>query len=211
MKTKTSLLAVLVAMASSATVMAQVYSLNVVGYVNKTIPAGFSLVANPLNTTNNTLSSIFANPPVNSAVYRFVGGSYQISTFALDDDNNLNWDNNFVLAPGEGFWIFNSGAAFTNTFVGEVAQGSLTNAVPAGFSLKGSSVPQVADLNSQNYPAQVNDAVYFFRNGTYAISTYALDDDNNLNWDSNPTPEIAEGFWVYNASASKEWVRSFTP
>ena len=38
--------------------MAQVYSLNAVGYINVTIPPGFSIVANQLNTTNNNLSPL---------------------------------------------------------------------------------------------------------------------------------------------------------
>ena len=63
MRTKTLILAAALTAAGLASSLAQsnVYSLNVVGYVNKTLTGGslFSVVNNPLNTTNNTLAGIF--------------------------------------------------------------------------------------------------------------------------------------------------------
>jgi len=58
MRTKTLLLSGVVAALTSASLMAQVYSLNAVGYINVTIPPGFSIVANQLNTTNNNISPL---------------------------------------------------------------------------------------------------------------------------------------------------------
>ena len=62
MRTKVLLCAAALA-ASLASSMAQnVYSLNVVGYYNVTIPQnGLYMIANQLNTTNNTLDNVFAN------------------------------------------------------------------------------------------------------------------------------------------------------
>jgi hypothetical protein len=210
MRTKTLLLTAALSVATVATSMADVFSVNVVGYVNTTVPPGFSIINNPLNTTNNTLSSLLPNPPANTTIYKF-NGSYQIANFALDDNNNLSWDNNLTLAPGEGAWIRNP--ASTNvvlTFVGEVLQGVQTNAIPAGFSLKGSIVPQAGQLDTAlGYPPSANDTIYLYRNGTYKICNYALDDNNNLNWDNIPDPAVGEGFWI-RTPAAKEWVRTFT-
>jgi hypothetical protein len=63
MRTKALLLAAAFAAAGVATSVAQVYSVNAVGYVNVTLPPGFSLVSNPLNagTGNNTVSKLFSN------------------------------------------------------------------------------------------------------------------------------------------------------
>ena len=48
MRTKTLLLTAALSAAGIATSMAQVYSANAVGYVNKLIPTGFSMIANPV-------------------------------------------------------------------------------------------------------------------------------------------------------------------
>ena len=41
-----------------------------------------------------------------------------------------------TLAPGEGFWLnWPEAAPGTITFVGDVMQGTLTNPVPAGYSI----------------------------------------------------------------------------
>ena len=67
MRTKTTLVAAAILAAGIASSMAQanVYSLNVVGYVNVTVQGGgaYNLIANPLNnTTGNTLTNIFSGP-----------------------------------------------------------------------------------------------------------------------------------------------------
>src|SRR6185369_17551314 len=56
--------AILAAGIASSMAQSNVYSLNVVGYVNRTFVGGglFSLTANPLNTTNNTLGGVFGLP-----------------------------------------------------------------------------------------------------------------------------------------------------
>ena len=44
--------------------MAQVFSVNAVGYVNKTIPAnGFAMISNPLKAADNTIDKLFAGVP----------------------------------------------------------------------------------------------------------------------------------------------------
>ena len=211
MKTKTLVLTALLSMAGAAATMAQsVYSLNAVGYVNVTVPSNFSILANPLNAGTNTLTKLIPNAPINSTIYLFRGG-YQISTFGPDDDNNNVWQPDFTVAPGEGFWFKNTGAAFTNTFVGEVPQGSLSNAVPANFSIRSSVVPQSGDLTAVlGYPATVNDIAYFFRNGSYQICTFGPDDDNNNVWQPSAVPNVGEGFWIYNTGGAKTWVRNFS-
>src|SRR5688500_4600203 len=62
MRTKTLLLTAALSAAGIATSMAQVYSVNAVGYVNTQLVPGFSLVSNPLNnTTGNTIQNLFGN------------------------------------------------------------------------------------------------------------------------------------------------------
>ena len=76
MRTKTLLLSGVVAALSSASLMAQVYSLNAVGYINVTCPPGFSIIANQLNTGNNVITNLFTVPSNGSqdfdTIYKFV-------------------------------------------------------------------------------------------------------------------------------------------
>jgi hypothetical protein len=213
MKTKTSILAALVAMAGSASLMAQVYSLNVVGYVNTTLPAGFSIISNPLNASTNKLSTLFPSPPLNSQVYRFGSGGYALSSYSFDDNDVLSWSVDFEINPGEGFWFRNPGAAITNTFVGEVPQGTLVNPIPANFSLRSSIVPQSAAMTATlNYVPNLGDIVYLFRSGAYTRYDYALNDDDVAVWaPSEPVPNVGEGFWIFNSTGAKNWTRTFNP
>src|SRR5438046_1261359 len=61
MRTKALLLADAFAAAGVATSMAQIYSVNAVGYVNVTLDAGFNMVSNPLNAADNTVGGLFKN------------------------------------------------------------------------------------------------------------------------------------------------------
>src|SRR5947207_7701785 len=147
MRTKALLCAAaLAAGAVSSMAQSNVYSLNVVGYVNASIAGGgtsgkFQMIANPLNTTNNTVASLLPAPPDGTTLFKWTGTAFVSTTFFLGA-----WsDGTFTLNPGEG-GIVQSSAPFTNTFVGEVMQGSLANPYPAGFSIKASQVPQAGTL-----------------------------------------------------------------
>src|SRR6185369_9247800 len=153
MRTKTLLLTASIMAAGLGASMAQVYSVNAVGYVNKTFPnGGLALVSNPLNTTNNTLNSILPNVPVDTQMYRFNGASYNDAEFFVDTSTGwLDGGGNpstTVLKPGEGFFLaFPPGSgSVTVMFVGGLPQGSLTNRVPAGVAIRAQQGPQVSGL-----------------------------------------------------------------
>jgi len=204
MKTKTTLLTALVAFAGGASLMAQVYSVNMVGYVNLTIPNGFSMIANPLNATTNTIAQLLPAPPEGTIVYKFNGTSYAINSFNFGE-----WDvPNQTLNPGEGCFIKNtSGAPFTNTFVGEVMVGNLTNAIPSGFSIRASQVPQAGQLDTiLGFPVAEGDVVYKFNPGTQNYSIHSYDFGE---WSAVPTIAVGESFFVKKL-APANWTRTFT-
>jgi len=96
------------------------------------------MVANPLNTTNNTVGSVIPAPPDFTTLFNTRARDSSIATYFLGA-----WDHpEFTLNPGEGA-IIQATSPFTNTFVGEVLQGNLTNSYPAGFSIRASIVPQL--------------------------------------------------------------------
>jgi hypothetical protein len=198
MRTKALFAAATMLAAGIATTLAQsnVYSLNVVGYVNVPIRNGFTLLANPLNAATNDLNTLFPNAGFGDTVYLNSGGGFSSSTYFG------SWSPNLALPPGQGAF-YSSGAAATNTFVGEVMQGSLSNPIPAAFSLKSSQVPQAATLSTLNFPANFGDTVYFLRNGAYSSSTFFG------SWSPDETVAVGESFWVSTATAGN-WTRNFT-
>jgi len=200
--------AALAAGAVSSMAQSNVYSLNVVGYVNLPVAGSaagaFTFIANPLNTTNNTIASLIPNPPDGTTLFKWTGSAFVSSTFFLGA-----WsDGTFTLNPGEG-GIVQSSAPFTNTFVGEVMQGSLANPYPAGFSIKASQVPQAGTLTQLNLPGSQlsdGDTVYQFNptSGNYTINTWFLGA-----WSpAEPTIAVGESFWLQTAAAGS-WNRTF--
>ncbi len=199
--------------AGVATSMAQsnVYSLNIVGYVNKTFtggtPAKYTPVSNPLNTTNNTLNNLIngTNVPFGANFYQWNGTGYNVATFLGD-----SWDNNYNLDPGVGGFLL-SDTTFTNTFVGEVVLDS-TNHFNSGFSFKASVVPQAADLDTLGLGSNLafGDNVLLWNFGTQGFVTYTFLGGGTGGWDpSQPSVGVAESFFV-NAAAAGNWVRHFT-
>jgi hypothetical protein len=214
MRTKTLVLAAAIGAITVASAAAQtVYSVNAVGYVNKTVPANaFALLANPLNLATNSLAAVLPDVPANTKVYKFSGGTFTIITMRAAP---TGWGTfaSTTINPGEGFFIKNGSAtdALNITFVGEVLQGQQDVAVGTGFQLLGSKIPQAGLIQSQlGFPAKNGDKIYLFRNGTYTIVTRRTD---ATPWPSNtePTLDVGEGFFslLATANTATTWSRTF--
>jgi hypothetical protein len=196
-----------------------VYSVNAVGYVNKTVQSGYNLIANPLNGTNNLLSTIIPTAPDGSAVIKWDAVAQQ---FAQADSYLAGtwYDASFnpsttVINPGEAFFFQNnSGAAATLTFVGEVPQGSLTNRIGANYGFYSSIVPQSAGLTALGFPGQDGMA---YNGWDVAAQQYAQAYsylagswyDPSFN-PADPAPAVAEGFLITNPGGAVLWTRTFS-
>jgi hypothetical protein len=221
MRTKTLLLTAALGAAGIATSMAQVFSVNAVGYVNTTLLPGFNLISNPLNNTaGNTIENLFgtgfqAGVPAGTIVYyfnpttdAFVIASYEALFGVFDPPTAASQ----VVAPGEGVFVFLGGNAnATVTFVGEVPQGTASNQqIPPGFSIKGSTVPTAGPITGMNFPAADGDIVYEWNPTTdsYVISTFQALFGG---WDPQvPNIDVGEAFWVNKTgNAAVAWNRDF--
>jgi hypothetical protein len=186
MRTKTLLLTAAVGMVGVATSLAQVYSVNAVGYVNITIPTGgaFALIANPLNGTNNDWNTVLPLPDdaVGTVAYRWLpeaGAAGGLSDAITYLGTAAGWFDSLggspaPLNPGEAIYIqalSGSGSpSLAITFVGDVPQGTL--ATPLGgsgkYTPKGSVVPQSAPAGAPGVagtlelPCEVGDLIYLF-------------------------------------------------
>jgi hypothetical protein len=241
MKTKTLLITAAAALAAGImSSQAQVYSQNIVGYVN--IPetaGGFSLESLPLDAdgtqTNDTFASVFPAPTLGDNVYLFNLNSgqydlYQYTTKNVSHVSTTAWfapsgsiANTNKIYPGQAYF-YNAAANETNTYVGSVLSGALTNNfVPAanGFSLVSSLVPIGGGLTSVlNYQPNVGDNVYLFNvtSGQYDLYQYTTKNVSHVPttaWfnpsgvASEPVINVGQGFWL-NPAATTTWSQTFT-
>jgi hypothetical protein len=219
MRTKSLTLsaAAVVAGAIAAHAQNNVYSVNVVGYVNVPLVGGakYTAVANPLNAPTNTLGALFASLPAGTQVLKYNPEIADYEGFTKTAFGS-GWSPvngaTTSLAPGEGVLVLTTAATagFTNTFVGEVLQGDLTNSFGVGYKLVGNVVPDAGLVNTlqlTNVPT-----------GSQLLKwDVGIQDFNGFTktafgagWSpSVPSVAVGEAFFI-NANAPFNWVRNFT-
>jgi len=224
MRTKALLLTAALAAAGASTSMAQVFSVNAVGYVNVSLTPGFNLVSNPLQAANNSISALFSNIspsiPAGMRVYAFNTATGGFHTAAVRRGTPFNdWspaDSAAINIPvGEGAFVFDpratGSAPLTLTFVGEVRQGQLDNPIPQGFSIKANMVPQAGRPDSfGTFPATGGDKLFKFNPATGGYITYTRRGTPFNDW--NPAlPEIGvgEAFFFFRSGPATTWSRTF--
>src|SRR5687768_9725049 len=135
MRTKTLLLAAVLSAAGIASSLAQVYSVNVVGYINLTLSPGLNLITAQLKGTNQNVNTILGSTtPVLAAssllfTWNAAGQTFDNAQLAGGDnkwyDPISGAESTTTISPGQGFFINNVGsAAVTLTLVGEVPTGA---------------------------------------------------------------------------------------
>jgi hypothetical protein len=205
MKAKTLLIAAAALVAGVITSEAQVYSANVVGYVNVTLPAGqLVLVSNPLDDGTNTVTSLGAALANKSAVQVWNGSGYTLSS-----KGGGIWTTNLSIPVGTGFFV-KSQTSITNTFVGNVVPFSglsTTNSLPAGsLVLVGSTVPYAGNLTDTNLaigPLLANKSAIQVWNGT----GFTLSSKGGGVWTTNLNIGVAQGFFVKSQTATN-WIQT---
>jgi hypothetical protein len=186
--------------------MAQVYSVNAVGYINITIPAnGLDIVANQLNTGGNTLDEVLPNPTDGTIIYTFsaaTGYSIAIADFGWGAAGTT------VINPGKAFFVrAPSTGPVTLTFVGEVPQGALSTPLVNGLNLVASQVPQAGALSGAlGYTAAEGDTVYQWTGTGYSSANIF---DFGAWGAGDPNLEVGEGFWLIK-NAAGNWTRNFS-
>jgi len=216
MRTKTLLLAAALSAAGIATSLAQsnVYSLNVVGYVNKDCQGTnrFTLIENPLDSGTNTLNGVLASfLPANSRVLTWNGAGFDIYTRTA-----TGWlpptGGTRAVAPGEGFFVQTpaGSSGLTITFVGEVLQGHLVNPNPLLNNLRGSKFPIAGPVGSPSL--QMTNVPTGNRILTWNLVSQGYDiyQKTATGWlppgnPQGPTIGVADGFFINTAGATFDW------
>jgi hypothetical protein len=239
--TKALLLSAAITAVGIATSVADpVYSANVVGFINITTKPGFNLIANQLNGTNNTLSTILPSVAENSQVLLWdpTNQTYLSSDVYLTAANSPNgqdgWFNNdtgnpssTVVGPGTGFFYFNPSPSsdITLTLVGEVPQGPLSQSYEPNFNLtSGLTASDTALVATNGFPVAENMQYLTFNGNSqqYNTALVYLTAANSPNgqdgWFNNdtgdattPSAEIGSGFFLFNPGSSVlNWNMTFT-
>ncbi len=215
--------------AGLATSMAQnVYSLNVVGYVNVTLPAlSFSCIANPLDATmggavagGNDLTNLLQSAngiPASSTIATWNSVTSDYNAPSTMGARNGQWDVNFTMNPGLGALFYNAGGSdVVVTFVGQVEQGSYNVGTLPGtsFTLGGSPVPIGGSISNSTVNVglvpNASDTLATWNSGISdwnAVATWAA---RGGGWDTDVQIAPGEGFIYYNAGADNLWTSNFT-
>jgi hypothetical protein len=189
-----SLTALVAGCASAA--YSQVYSQNIVGYINQSFYAGDNYFANQLSTGDNSLDTIFTGAVPQGATFTEWDPTAQqflpISTFT-----GTSWSINYSLTYGQG-GLLDTPSGFVNTFTGGVW---------SGFSATTQSFtpPLVTGTGSQLLSCYVPITATFYdvigrgpANGesvttlAAATQTYTTTTFSNGVWD-NGAPELGVG------------------
>jgi len=224
MRTKTLLLTAALSAAGVATSMAQVFSVNAVGYVNTKIPAnGFALVSNPLNAADNTVNKLFAGVPAGTQVFIYsrtaangLNAGFNAGTY--DDLDNAFLPaavGNAQILPGSGVFVKNPTAnELTITFVGEVKQGNLVTELNPGLQIVSSQVPQAGTAKELGMPSTTEqglspgDQLYQFNTTTQTYDVSTFDDLENGFLPALKTLNVGDAVFLKLAKAAT-WTRNF--
>jgi hypothetical protein len=142
MRTKALLGLAALAVGLSTSVAQNVYSLNVVGYVNVSLqPNKLYFLSVPLvpsgGNFNITNSIVLSSPDQDFAsLYSWGGTSWNTPATWFSGA----WDTPMVISNGVGFFLASQGTS-TLTFVGDVPQGAIAYNIPAGLSSVANKVP----------------------------------------------------------------------
>lgn len=232
MRTK-ALLGVAALAASAATCVAQsnVYSLNIVGYVNVDIVKGYNLITVPLKPSdgNYNITNTIALPAGTdgAGIYKWTGTAYDLAnipTWVEDSPGVGQWisDAPVTINLGEAFFL-NSPAAGKVTFVGEVATGAIANTLAAGYNAVGNKVPVAAgwpgkDVGNDGDGIQTwlpasqsfdiaNPWTYIAKVGSDPYG-WTLDGGT---FSDGPTVAPGQGVFYFNTGAAVNWTQNFNP
>jgi hypothetical protein len=217
MRTKILLSAAAALAAGVVASNAQVYSANVVGYANVVFAGagGYTLVANPFDDGNgNQLTNLVNSLPNKSSVLTWNGSGFNT---AIGKAGGV-WSGTATLAPGAGFFVKNGVAAsppITNTFVGSVivnSGGSVTNTLPAGYSLVGSPIPYTGDVTTDTANIALTQVLanksqlLDWNSGSQGYDT-AVGKAGGA-WSSTFPITVGEGFFIKAQNAGSNWVQT---
>jgi len=226
---KTLLIAAAALAAGVISSQAQVYSQNIVGYVNQTFPSGQYVQINvPLQNSDvtNPPEAVFPALQTGDQIYLWNTGTQQYGVYTYFSPQNWLYPDQVTVGPapnlptGSALFYVAAGANETNTAVGTVEL-SNTNApitfVSGQYTLVGSLPPigtsSLEDTNL-NLPLQTGDQVYLWNFPTQAYGVYTYFSPGQWLYPDQvtvaPSPGliVGQGFFYVAAGANETWTQN---
>lgn len=185
-----------------------VYSINVVGYINRPILPGYNLVANQLiGNVDNTINNVFLGVADGTTFTKWDSTANSFLPSSVFDLGSQTWSINYTLNLGEGALV-NSPSLTTNTFVGGVA--NYTNVVdlgPGGLPWSpnyANGLHLIASPSPVGGPvsvmfdkvtgraAQAGESVSILDEASQTYITATFD---GFSWDNDPNLPVAHAAW----------------
>jgi hypothetical protein len=194
MRTKTLLIAAAALAAAVTSSQAQtVYSQNIVGYVNQTLPVGqFVLMTAPLSSTTNAIDVQMPCLLNGDEVLTWTPGNFTYTTWSYigagasqpGGTGYGNWTTDFVnycdspkAVPGGAFFYANGQSIpETNTFAGGVVLSNSVSLAVGQFDLTASTVPiadYLDDPTNMTAPFENGDEVLTWSAGSFTYTTWS--------------------------------------
>lgn len=207
---------------SVATCVAQsnVYSLNIVGYVNVDVTPGLNLISNPLkpsNGNNNITNTISLPDAADGAfIYKWAGTAW--STDIPSWIAGFGWAPDLSIPFGDAFFLqMPAGQSAKITFVGEVQTGDIATTFSPGISVVANKVPV-----QENFPGKTvgNDGDFIYTWGGTAWDTAVWSFIAGFGWSNGggagdnvdgPLVKVGGGIVYQNSGAAINWTRTFNP
>jgi hypothetical protein len=219
---KTLLIAAAAFAASVISSQAQVYSQNIVGYVNVPLVSGYTVLANQLDYdgtgTNNNVGTVFGtNLLAGTIVYAWQPTlEGYVSASWINSKGTLKWNGNtnaVNAALNEGYGVFISSPGTNNvTLVGTVIQGTNIIALATGYNFVSSVAPIAGGLTTTlGYAPQVGDHAYVWNPTSQGYTGASwINSKGTLKW--NPSePQLSVGGSAFIQTISAEtWTNGFT-
>jgi hypothetical protein len=173
-----------------------------VGFQKRLLATGWNMLANPFfSPTNVQISTLLPNVP-SSTVLQFWGFTNwgPSTTFSSGSWDHPNW----TLPFGGGARI-QVPTNTTITFVGQVVQGKMTNAIPSGSSVSSSLIPKSGTVTQLGLTSLGNGDWIEKWNG----SSFICYTNSSGSWSpSTPTLSVGESI-VIHATSLSFWSRTF--
>ncbi|MDR3434491.1 MAG: hypothetical protein P4L95_21760 [Rouxiella aceris] len=218
---KTLLIAAAALASSVISSQAQVYSQNIVGYINVPLVTGYTALANQLDYdgtgTNNTVATVFGTNLVagttvlawEAASASYVSANWILSRGALQWANKTNAIS-AALNAGQGVFV-QSPSTNNLTLVGTVLQGTNLLSLVTGYNFVSSVAPISGDLvTNLGYTPSVGDNILLWNNTTQSYKEYSYINSRGTSVWSPSVPQISVGqsFFI-QAAAAETWTNSF--
>jgi len=219
---KTLLIAAAALASSVISSQAQVYSQNIVGYINVPLASGYTALANQLDFdgtgTNNTVATVFGtNLLSGTTIFGWDNATVSFNSAQwISSKGVFQWkgSTNLITAAlnvGQGV-VIESPASNNITLVGTVIQGTNITPLATGYNLVSAVAPIAGGLQTTlGYVPTVNDVVFVYNSTTqvYSNSQY-ISSKGVLKW-SPAEPQVAVGQSLFIETTGAEyWTNTFT-